>query len=483
MLRQLAEITNVIPLIGKADSLTKDQISASKSDCMEQLKAWKIQPFLFGKPIDRAQSRYNSDVSDSNYFSGPFAVSSVMGNDLESMDASALMSSRYEQRLVSSDLPFLVNQIFNPEVASWLRQTATRKFSIWYSRQHAGGDALSMNAAAYLKDNCYGNGPSICDPPRCDISNGSDGFLGALCGLSTMKQPKGLYTDTEKPGDEIDLSSSSIPTWAVDIRRSVYKRRQQINTPFRKPKVSSEEQRGQDEAISSGYTTTHSPENSWTHVSMTSLYENCRPKPSEGSINTTNTSENDDSQTTLGNHHIGNTSCFALSTLRNPNPAKSYHQRHHHPPSYDKDDPLSLCVLTQTLRSASKTVLEILGGVGVLGVVVVALANIWASRNHYRFSGSSMFSASSLYHDDEKLLRFASAFAPASTVFTGAGAPLPSIFPPHQPSSSLATMKLGAGGSVDETSLAEVVGAEILEWTGGIGGIWDFLVGANGLGR
>lgn len=63
--------------------------------------------------------------------SSPFAVSSALSEDTETMDASVLMSSEYVQPLVSSDLTQLVDRLFDPDNAQWLRHCAVRKFIQW----------------------------------------------------------------------------------------------------------------------------------------------------------------------------------------------------------------------------------------------------------------------------------------------------------------------------------------------------------------
>lgn len=63
--------------------------------------------------------------------SSPFAVSSALSEDAETMDASVLMSSEYVQPLVSSDLAQLVDRLFDPDNAQWLRHCAVKKFIQW----------------------------------------------------------------------------------------------------------------------------------------------------------------------------------------------------------------------------------------------------------------------------------------------------------------------------------------------------------------
>jgi hypothetical protein len=65
----------------------------------------------------------------------PFAVSSLQGSDPSEMDASLLMSESYSPPLHASDLPHLLNQLFDPENMSWLRHSAGRKYLSCRRRQ------------------------------------------------------------------------------------------------------------------------------------------------------------------------------------------------------------------------------------------------------------------------------------------------------------------------------------------------------------
>lgn len=61
----------------------------------------------------------------------PYAISSLPGSDHDIMDASLLMSPDYVQPLVSSELPYLVEQMFCENGASWLRHAAAKKYLQW----------------------------------------------------------------------------------------------------------------------------------------------------------------------------------------------------------------------------------------------------------------------------------------------------------------------------------------------------------------
>jgi hypothetical protein len=92
----------------------------TKTAIRSSLEAAGVRTFAF-------QATDAKDASTSS----PFAVSSALSEDAETMDASVLMSSDYVQPLVSSDLTRLVDQLFDPDNAQWLRHCAVKKFIQW----------------------------------------------------------------------------------------------------------------------------------------------------------------------------------------------------------------------------------------------------------------------------------------------------------------------------------------------------------------
>lgn len=109
----LSALTNVLPLVSKADLLSEDDIKASKSDTSAALESKLIRPFSF-----------SSDHSNPPEI---YTVCSALSKDEETMDASLLMSPEYVQPLLSSDLSTLVEQIFDKENISRLRHLSALK--------------------------------------------------------------------------------------------------------------------------------------------------------------------------------------------------------------------------------------------------------------------------------------------------------------------------------------------------------------------
>jgi hypothetical protein len=116
-------LTNVIPLIARADTLSPEEVRFLKTNISSELKAADIRPFTFGLSPEEAL--------DSSRPLPPFSISTVTTSDDENMDASLLMSPDYVQPLIPTELTLLVEQIFERETASWLRHSAAKKCLKW----------------------------------------------------------------------------------------------------------------------------------------------------------------------------------------------------------------------------------------------------------------------------------------------------------------------------------------------------------------
>lgn len=120
-LRRLSPLTNVIPLISRADTLSAEQLSSLKENIICELQSANIKPFLFGPTPEDPLTQLTP----------PYTISSLPSKDHETMDASLLMSPDYIEPLIPSELSYLVTQVFSPDTISWLRHSAARKFIQW----------------------------------------------------------------------------------------------------------------------------------------------------------------------------------------------------------------------------------------------------------------------------------------------------------------------------------------------------------------
>ncbi len=123
-IRRLTPLTNVIPILTRAELLSEEQIAACKQGIAGQLGGAGLQPFTF-TPIAAQETRESSIPSI------PYTASSATVSDHDIMDASLLMSPDYVQPLIPTDLAFLVEKIFSLDGASWLRHSAAKKYLQW----------------------------------------------------------------------------------------------------------------------------------------------------------------------------------------------------------------------------------------------------------------------------------------------------------------------------------------------------------------
>ncbi|KAK3067537.1 hypothetical protein LTR53_015544 [Teratosphaeriaceae sp. CCFEE 6253] len=122
----LCKCTNVIPIIGLADRVSAGVIAFRRDQVLRQIAATGQEAFILCHS-HTAPSALGPDTLDST----AFAVSSALGDDAETIDASILMSSQYMPPLEPSDLPNLIAQLFDPDTAARLRHLSATKFLLW----------------------------------------------------------------------------------------------------------------------------------------------------------------------------------------------------------------------------------------------------------------------------------------------------------------------------------------------------------------
>ncbi|KAH6620463.1 Septin-domain-containing protein [Boeremia exigua] len=163
-MQRLSALTNVIPVIAKSETLSGQELISLKASILARLQATSVRPFLFGKPLDDALLAVQGldivyplatpttalrtvEPKEPNQFpfptpTHPYAISSNHGTDNDVMDASLLMSPDYVQPLVPSELSSLIEQVFDPESIAWLRHAAAKKFLAWRRRTPLLGDSF-----------------------------------------------------------------------------------------------------------------------------------------------------------------------------------------------------------------------------------------------------------------------------------------------------------------------------------------------------
>jgi septin family protein len=246
LLRYLCKWTNVIPLMAKADTVEKDELVARKNQVLEMFKALKLEPFTF-IPTNKVDEETHAE----KVFE-PFAVSSAIGDDSETIDASILMSSTYLQPLIPSDLNLLLSHLLEPENIARLRHLSATKFLLW--RQENLGNHIDLEKQLLLKSPRFEiNSPaatstgSIPDErAKVLVPHSSSGYYrstspslsdsSAVSGgnvTGTTSYALARYNDTKSPTEP--FRQVRLAKWAQDLQRSLDNERKRYKRMYSNP--------------------------------------------------------------------------------------------------------------------------------------------------------------------------------------------------------------------------------------------------------
>lgn len=195
-LRRLSELTNVIPLVARADSYSPEELSSMKEHILSEFDAANIRPFLFGLSPEAA--RHSSQPSV------PYAISTTPSKDHENMDASLLMSPDYVQPLMNSEIHLLVSRMFDQDTISWLRHSAAKKFLAW----RVSNTPLSKPQCLYR--------------PLSAPSASTSQTLTAPVGATTSYALARITDHTQR---EERMAQVRLANWAADLQRSLQNER------------------------------------------------------------------------------------------------------------------------------------------------------------------------------------------------------------------------------------------------------------------
>ncbi|KAF8471794.1 Septin-domain-containing protein [Kalaharituber pfeilii] len=200
-IRRLSPLTNLLPVIAKADSLTPQQINALKLSILSDLKAAGIRPFLFGKSYD--------DVLGASEPCAPFAVSSSISSDQENMDASVLMSPDYVPPLVETELDDLIQHVFEPDNIAWLKHMAAKKYINWSTRglQDLSRGSLTASTGSLSIPQRSLTSPAIYPGSTSLMHGQSPSFSMARIADHTQREER--------------LAQARLAKWASDLQKSL----------------------------------------------------------------------------------------------------------------------------------------------------------------------------------------------------------------------------------------------------------------------
>lgn len=188
-LQRLTQLTNVVPILSFSDTLSEKEISSLKDQISSELLKADIKCFAgLGSTT-------------------PFAISTGPSKDLETMDASLLMSPDYVQPLYQSELTDLVRQLFDQDTISWLRHSSGKKFVQW----RASTTPLSRPQSLYRP---------LTSPSSANQS------MTAPVGATTSYALARITDHTQR---EERIAQVRLANWAADLQRSLYNERQRYD--------------------------------------------------------------------------------------------------------------------------------------------------------------------------------------------------------------------------------------------------------------
>lgn len=219
VLRRLSSLTNIIPIIGKSDTCSENDILDVKAG----LRAALISAGVSFCTFQALQHDGPSDVNIRDKTpSPPYVVSSALEDDSDVMDASLLMSPRYLQPLVPSELTELTQQLLEPDNISWLRHCAVKKFLTWRREHHATSLQPHKNELRALS---LERQWQVLEDDLCSI----DSIHADWSMVSRLGESDRSRLDYRR---HIDLSNGSSPLriagWAQDLQRAMDAERRRL---------------------------------------------------------------------------------------------------------------------------------------------------------------------------------------------------------------------------------------------------------------
>ncbi len=217
-MKALSELSNVVPLISKADLLSPEQIEDLKVEVRTKFDIATLPKLpAFGT---------SDPLKETREVSAPFTVSSAIGPDHETMDASLLMSPDYVQPLMLSELAMLVQQIFETEVMSYLRYFAAKKLVAW----GANHPQSTMTTKPASSPPSFSPRPSsLVSPLHSSLSN--SGVLVPFTSdlsLTPNSNSHAMIRLAEHTQQEERLAQVRLSKWASDLQNSLQRERERF---------------------------------------------------------------------------------------------------------------------------------------------------------------------------------------------------------------------------------------------------------------
>ncbi|KAF2659318.1 hypothetical protein K491DRAFT_712836 [Lophiostoma macrostomum CBS 122681] len=400
-MQRLSALSNVIPIIAKSDTISATEVVAVKTSILARLQTTSIKPFFFGKPVEDAllavqglpivasATKHTVDsaaLSEPTQYpfnvpTYPYAISSTPGPDTETMDASLLMSPDYIQPLLPSELAALINQVFDPESIAWLRHSAAKKFLAWRHRAKLPGDSFIMHRHSLKRGSISSSAVGL-NGAALNASSTSSVFSAASpSGVLVPRSTSPFYlsnsnynsnlqspfqasspSHSHSPNPDADVADFSLARynnyaqgeqrlaevrlakWATDLQRSLRNERDRFEDLQRAERTKWLLERVGEEVRDGTITT--SPARAGTNNSCSS------PPRTDWAVVRHGSNSGSSSSISSKKEILGSSTYARVGTSR---------------------DPLGLCDFSDEVRKRGFVLVQVLGGMSVLGAVVVAV--------------------------------------------------------------------------------------------------------------
>ncbi|OAA65928.1 heat shock protein [Niveomyces insectorum RCEF 264] len=361
-MRLLSSLTNVIPLLARADALCSEaDMAAAKERMARQLHEANIDTFAFTTPTTGSGAAV--PLASASGPHQPYAVSSANGSDHDVMDASLLMSPDYVQPLVATDLATLVEHVFCLDGVARLRHAAARKVAKWrkaataYPNDHDNNGSSNSNSNNGSSNSNSNSGSSIHQGWLSPASPSRPAVLTTPLGAPASFALARMTDHTQR---EEHLAQMRLATWAAELQRNLDSERARYAKLARSERAVWLTER-LSECVQDG-----------TLVAVPATASGTATAAAAAAARTT----------TVSTPSRSSSSSLFRSTKRRSarsSPAASLSSSTMTlSTAFSHEDPLGLLEVTAGLRARGLLLLEVLGSLSVLGGVA-----LWMAKHNY----------------------------------------------------------------------------------------------------
>ena len=229
LLRQLERWTSVIPLISHADEIEPHKLLTRKQDLLASLRQVGIH-----ESLDVMFDGTKTFEETSEVPMRPYAVSSALMDDSETIDASVLMSSTYLEPLVPSELGLFIDQLLEPDNIARLRHLSATKFLLW--RQDRGSQidiakqaVLTSRGISLSCSGATSSGSAWDDPNGILVPHSSSGYHSGRSPYAPYSPGLFNAAGISRSCHQSLYSEVHVEEWAQTLQRAINDQRERMH--------------------------------------------------------------------------------------------------------------------------------------------------------------------------------------------------------------------------------------------------------------